>query len=85
MVIVPTEKQIELAFRMIETMTETIKDFGEISNSVLYSRMKSRMDEDVYNVLLNKILLTGYVVCRNDLLIWKDSKDDSRTNHPERN
>jgi len=69
--IMPTERQIDLALEALRALADCIKELKEVPSGHLYIRVMSRMDIDVYEVLIGKLISSGLVEKKNHLLIWK--------------
>ena len=69
--IVPSEEEVTAAIEAIKALADTIRELGEVPHGVLYANVMSRMELDVFNVLIDKIISTGLVEKKNNLLVWK--------------
>ena len=70
----PRVSEAQAAFQITLTITEAIREAGEIPSGTLYAMLCGKMDLPAYEAMIRTIKNTGLVTEKNHLLTWAGPK-----------
>ncbi len=69
-----TKAQVAASLNALRALADAILVLGEVPSGQLYSTVMGHMDLQTYESFINRLIRTGLVEKKHDLLIWKGER-----------
>lgn len=63
-------KKLQLVLALFDTVSESIKELGEVPSGHLYNVLQAHMSLDMYNQIIGLLEKEGKIEVKNHLIKW---------------